>query len=233
LDQLNNFFPWVSFLAGLGGSLHCVGMCGGLVTASCDRSADIARYQVGRLLGYLALGAVAGFAGGLFNFAAAPSWLMLFPSFLVGSLFIFWGIKSYRGQKAELPLPKFLQRSYQGMWTKVNRTFPQITKAFFTGLISILLPCGLLYGVIAATVALQSPWTAMLGMFAFWLGTLPAMVAAPGLVKRVLRPLSQRRPKVYAIALMTVGVFTIGVRAASQLEASHKPASAKVKHSCH
>jgi hypothetical protein len=227
LDQLNSFFPWVSFLAGLGGSLHCVGMCGGLVTASCDRSADIARYQVGRLLGYLALGAIAGFAGGLFNFEMAPAWFKVFPSFLVGGLFIFWGIKSYRGQKAELPLPKFLQRSYQFLWRKVYR------KAFLTGLISILLPCGLLYGVIAATVALQSPWTAMLGMFAFWLGTLPAMVAAPGLVKRVLRPLSQRRPKAYALALMTVGIFTIGVRAANQLEASHKPASAKVEHSCH
>jgi hypothetical protein len=59
------------------------------------------------------------------------------------------------------------------------------------------------------------------------------MVAAPGLVKRILRPFSQHRPKAYAIALMTVGIFTIGVRAANQLEASHKPASAKVKHSCH
>ncbi len=227
MGQLNNFFPWVSLLAGLGGSLHCVGMCGGLVTATCDRSADIARYQVGRLLGYLSLGAVAGFAGGFLSFESAPTWLKLLPSFLVGGMFIFWGIKSYRGQKAELPLPKFLHRSYQYLWRRVYR------KALLTGFISILLPCGLLYGVIAATIALQSPWTAMLGMFAFWLGTLPAMVAAPGLVKRILRPLGQHRPKAYALVLMTVGVFTIGVRAANQLEMSHKPASVKAKHSCH
>lgn len=227
MDQLNSYFPWVSLLAGLGGSLHCVGMCGGLVTATCEKSTDIFRYQIGRLLGYLLLGAIAGTMGGLLTFETAPEWLKLAPSLLVGSLFIFWGFKSYRGQKAELPLPKFLHRSYQFLWRRVYR------KAMLTGLISILLPCGLLYGVIAATVAIQNPWTAMLGMFAFWLGTLPAMVAAPSLVKRLLRPWSIYRPRTYAIALMSVGVLTIGMRAMNQLEIYRKPPAEQAKHSCH
>ena len=66
--DVQHFFPWVSFLAGLSGSLHCVGMCGGLVTASCDKEKDVFRYQVGRLLGYMAIGAFAGFLGSFIKF---------------------------------------------------------------------------------------------------------------------------------------------------------------------
>ncbi|MFP5492716.1 MAG: sulfite exporter TauE/SafE family protein [Bacteriovoracia bacterium] len=232
LAQWSDIFPWVSFVAGIGGSLHCVGMCGGLVTSSCENKMDIGHYQVGRLLGYLLLGAMAGLMGGLITLGDVHPTLTVIPSFIVGGLFIFWGFRSYQGKKAELPLPKFLQHAYQAMWRKVNRTFPQVTKAFFTGLISILLPCGLLYGVIAATVATQAPLAGMLGMFFFWLGTLPAMVAAPGLVRKILRPLQSHRPKIYAVSLMLVGVLTVGMRMMKQVNMSHAP-DKNEKMSCH
>ena len=104
-DQLANFMPWVSFIAGLGGSLHCVGMCGGLVTASCERSGDVFRYQFGRLIGYLFLGAIAGTVGSWINVSSFPQ-ISLITGVSVGLLFIYWGIQNYRGKKAELPVPK-------------------------------------------------------------------------------------------------------------------------------
>lgn len=219
-------------MAGLAGSLHCVGMCGGLVASCCDQRADIWRYQIGRLLGYISLGAVAGFMGGLFTLTDVHPWLSVIPALLVGGLFLFWGWQALRGKKAQLPMPRFLSRLYQVLWQRVNRKFPQLTRAFFTGFISILLPCGLLYGVIAATVATQAPLTAMLGMLFFWLGTLPAMLAAPGLVQRVLKPLRQQRPTVYAVSLMVIGVLTIGVRVVKQVEKNAAPETVEKK-SCH
>lgn len=230
--ELRTFVPWVSLLAGLAGSLHCVGMCGGLVASSCGQRADLWRYQVGRLLGYLSLGAVAGFMGGLFTLSDVHPWLSVVPSLLVGSLFLFWGLQALRGKTAQLPMPRFLGRIYQALWQRVHRRFPKLTRAFFTGFISILLPCGLLYGVIAATVATQAPLTAMLGMLFFWLGTLPAMLAAPGLVRRILRPLRQQRPTVYALSLMVIGVLTIGVRVVKQVEKNAAVETVETK-SCH
>ena len=57
--------PWIAFLIGLGGSLHCVSMCGGLVTACAKTKREVAVYQVGRLMGYLLIGLFASVLGHL------------------------------------------------------------------------------------------------------------------------------------------------------------------------
>lgn len=214
LSEIKNYLPWVSFVAGLGGSLHCVGMCGGLVTATCEKSHDVFRYQVGRLLGYLILGAFAGFLGNLLNFESTPVYISLLPAMSIGLLFIYWGIQNFQGKKAEIPTPKFLSKVYSKLWMKLVHKNQNFTKAFFTGLISIMLPCGLLYGVVLGTVALQHTSEALTSMFFFWLGTVPSMVAAPGIIQKFLKPLKAKLPKTYAISLMTIGVMTISFRMA-------------------
>ncbi len=235
LADLKNFIPWVSFLAGLGGGLHCVGMCGGLVTASCERSGDVARYQLGRLVGYLALGMVAGFLGSFLNIAGLPAWATLAPGILIGALFVFWGIQNFRGRKAELPVPKVWSKAYARLWrflVQKNRTF---TRAFFTGLISILLPCGLLYGIVLGTVALQHTTLALLSMFCFWLGTVPSMVVAPGLIRKVLSPLRSKLPKTYGASLVLIGLLTITFRIAkiNEIQRTERLSGALTERSCH
>ncbi len=162
LTELKHVIPWVSFAAGFGGSLHCVGMCGGLVTASCSNNKDIVRYQLGRLLGYLLLGLLAGTLASYLNFKNAHPLVALIPSLMIGGLFIFWGIQSFRGKKAELPLPKFLSVFYQKLWGSLIKGNTSFTRSLFIGFISILLPCGLLYGVVLGRVALQSWQNSML-----------------------------------------------------------------------
>lgn len=235
LSEAKSFFPWVSFVAGLGGSLHCVGMCGGLVTATCEKSHDVFRYQIGRLLGYLTLGALAGVVGSFLNFKNVHPLVSLIPAMFIGLLFIFWGVQSYRGKKAELPAPKFLSRLYTQLWTKLVQKNQNFTKAFFTGLISIFLPCGLLYGVVLGTLALQHTHEALFSMFFFWLGTVPSMVVAPGIIQRLIRPFKARLPKTYAVSLMLIGVMTISMRMV-KLHAGHKDAPVQQtehKMSCH
>lgn len=221
LASFRIYLPWVSFIAGLGGSLHCVGMCGGLVTASCGKSTDIIRYQFGRLLGYLLLGSVAGFFGEYMAFKDSSTYFSLIPAIFIGVLFIYWGFKNFQGKKAELPVPRFMGASYQFLWKTLVKTNLSTTRAFFTGLISIFLPCGLLYGVVLGTISLEHSYEALFSMFFFWLGTVPSMVVAPSVIQRLIRPLKTKLPRTFALSLMLIGVVTITLRVSKHYESLH------------
>lgn len=235
-----NFLPWVSFIAGLGGSLHCVGMCGGLVTASCEKSHDVFRYQLGRLLGYLILGLSAGLLGSLIKIESASPLVAMIPGLFIGFLFLYWGVQNLRGKKAELPMPKFMGKFYSLLWRKLVFKNVGISKAFFTGLISIFLPCGLLYGVVLGAVAIQHPLMAATSMFFFWLGTTPSMVMAPTLIQKFLTPFKSSLPKTYAISLIAIGLMTVSFRMVkyneNQSTYNHSPttqADSTKPHMCH
>lgn len=187
-------------------------MCGGLVTATCEKGQDIFRYQIGRLIGYMGLGLFAGFLGSLLNFENSSPLVSVIPGIVIGFLFLFWGIQSFRGKKAELPMPKFMSKFYTFLWQKLVYKNIGFSKSFFTGLISIFLPCGLLYGVVLGTMALQHPLVALTSMFFFWLGTVPSMVVAPHIFQKVLRPFKNKLPKTYAVSLILIGVMTVSFR---------------------
>ena len=225
-SEISNYLPFMAFFAGLGGSLHCVGMCGGLVTASCRNGADVARYQLGRLLGYLVLGLVVGSFGIVFNVKNIPREVTFIPAVFIGLLFIHWGYQSFHGKRAELPTPKIIGSLYTQLWNKLVRTNSNFTKSFFTGLISILLPCGLLYGVILGAMAMQHFQESILSLIFFWLGTLPSMVIAPRIVQKLIAPFKQRLPKSLAVGLMLLGVFTV----TSRVLEMHKLQGSEMKH---
>lgn len=230
--EISKLIPWVAFITGLGGSLHCVGMCGGLVTASCHNRKDIFRYQVGRLFSYLSLGLIGGSLGSFLNFRSFHPLINFLPSFFIGALFIFWGIQSLRGQKSFHLAPRFLSRAYQRIWQRFVFHNRSSFKPFLIGSLSILLPCGFLYSIVLGTIATQSAAGALLGMFFFWLGTLPSMLLAPGIIQRLLQPFRAKRPQLYALCLVLIGVGTIGIRAKNHFQLKH-PHSEEAHHSCH
>lgn len=210
-DLSTDFLPLASFVAGISGSLHCLGMCGGLVTASCHSGKDVLKYQVGRFIGYGAVGSLAWLMGeSVKNVLNLPG-VSIASGLLIGLLFIFWGVQSYQGKKAELPTPKFLRKIYQFAF-KNFALQKRATRSFVIGLISILLPCGLIYGLIIASLAFGNYEQVIGSLFFFWLGTLPAMMGAPQIVKKILSPLRSRLPKVYALIFIVVGVATISGR---------------------
>jgi len=235
LTNFQNFFPWVSFIAGIGGSLHCVGMCGGLVTASCDKNKDIVRYQLGRLVGYLGLGLSAGYLGSLVKFENQSPIVAIIPGILIGVLFLYWGIQNWRGKKAELPMPKFMGQFYSFLWKKLVYKNMNFSKSLFTGLISIFLPCGLLYGVVLGGVAVQHPLMALVSMFFFWLGTVPSMIMAPQVLRKILNPLKNRIPRTYGATLILIGVLTVSFRVAAYYDLQSRPKSQGVMNErmCH
>lgn len=233
LDLSNKFLPLASFIIGLSGSLHCVGMCGGLVIASCNGGKDVLKYQVGRLLGYSIMGSITWMVGHTISGVIPFQWGTLFAGIFMGLLFIYWGVQSYKGQKAELPLPSFLHNSYRFLFRRYASK-AQSLRSFIIGLISIMLPCGLIYGLIIASLALGSYEHVMASLLFFWLGTLPAMIGAPHIVKKILNPMKSKLPKAYAFLFIFIGMVTIAGRLNHLPEQwGGKAVSGEKVHKCH
>lgn len=207
-------------------------MCGGLVTASCNGGKDILKYQFGRFLGYSLMGSLMWSAGHFVKSVFSLEYASLVTGLLLGCLFIFWGIQSFQGRRAEVPLPAFLGRAYRYLFRNFAAKAGTY-RSLVVGLISIMLPCGLVYGLIIAAIALGTYEQVLISLLFFWLGTLPAMVGAPQLVKKILQPMKARLPKVYAVLFIVIGVSTIAGRFQNFNLVKAEPASTKTVRHCH
>jgi sulfite exporter TauE/SafE len=171
-------------LAGVLGSAHCVGMCGGFAltigVGSPGLAANLVRqaaYTAGRLFTYGTLGLAAAYGGARLG-QLAPA-LLNIPAALslaAGGLLVYQGLVS---------TGLWSRRVIRGSSPCLAGTFlgpflaaPGGTGAFLAGLFTGLLPCGLLYGMVtlaAATQDLLLGWTTMI---VFGLGTAPLMLLA-------------------------------------------------------
>ncbi len=175
-----------AFLVGLLGGGHCVGMCGGIVSAvtialptSKPKTGFLLAYNAGRILSYSAAGLLAGAVGASSFFlehvlpiekllyGLASIMLVLLGLYLAG---IWRGVTLL--EVAGGTLWRRLQ-PYSKYFLPV-RTLPQ---AFALGTLWGWLPCGLVYSVLVAAIATGSPWRGGLLMLAFGIGTLPALLA--------------------------------------------------------
>ncbi|MFN7147595.1 MAG: sulfite exporter TauE/SafE family protein, partial [Myxococcota bacterium] len=89
---------------------------------------------------------------------------------------------------------------------------------FGFGVVSGLLPCGLVWSALALAVAAGTPLLGAAGMAAFFAGTLPALAVA----SVALRRLTTARPwtrTVMAAAVLAAGLGSIGARAQATPEA--------------
>lgn len=179
---------WALFLAafsmGLFGSPHCLGMCGGIVTAfglSMQHVSDskknglILTYHLGRLISYSLLGLIASLVGvAIFQSIMSNS----APRIVLGVVLVLIGL-------AMLGLPLFNQLEKVGMrfWQSLapirKKVFPidSFGKALFAGLLWGFLPCGLVYGALMMAIAGNNIATGAALMFVFGLGTMPMLIA--------------------------------------------------------
>ena len=76
--------------------------------------------------------------------------------------------------KIGLKFPNFCQKKFK---TLINFLFSNPTgfKNYLLGVILGFIPCGLVYGAIVASLSLNHYWLVLLAIFAFGLGTIPAL----------------------------------------------------------
>lgn len=180
--------PGSLFLAGLAGSLvHCVGMCGPFVLGQvmADAAAGTAGnygewrrlagaslipYHLGRLTTYTALGAAAGAATALFTATSTFAWLSGALLLIAAALMAMQAFGLAVGTAS--PLTAGLARLAGPLSSSRG---PMARYAL--GVVLGFLPCGLLYGALAAAGGTASTLEGALAMAAFALGTVPALIA--------------------------------------------------------
>ncbi len=196
-------------LTSLTGSLHCVGMCGGLMINFVHTKTESVLYHGGRLLMYLSLGALAGALGEeLFSLPLLKS-IQIFTSILLG-LFLCWtAIRVWKHQSFHLSIvPTSFLEKFQG-WSHNQRFF---SPAFLTGVISGLLPCGWLHTFVLTAIATRSAQKGALLLLIFWIGTVPALVTSQALIKKMSLPVAKYSSRLLAIILLVSGISTLAMK---------------------
>lgn len=204
------------FLVGLLGGTHCVGMCGGIVGALSmggpARWSMHLAYNGGRILSYVAAGAIAGALGaasqGLEGQVPVRLLLYLFANLMLVALGLY-----LLGVTRTLA---FAERFGQHLWRRLQpmtrRFLPARTlaQAFPLGLLWGWLPCGLVYSALASALTAGSTGRGALLMLAFGLGTLPNLLLA-GIVLARLNEFV-RRPLVRSLSgLLVLGFGLYGL----------------------
>lgn len=218
LHELNHlpfyFIVFAGLMTGLTGSLHCTGMCGGLVTALTRSKKGILSYHIGRLLGYLSLGLIVPLLGFETLGIKDNKYLSLFAAGTLGLTFIFIGLKGIFKWKVNFSFHNKLEKLNQNIWRGLFKRFSSsdLIRSFFGGSASVLLPCGLLWTIIILALTATSPFTSLLFITSFWLGTTPALSFAPGLIQKVFLPLQRKLPKTIPLFFILIGLITISTR---------------------
>ena len=205
-----------AFLAGLLGSGHCFGMCGGIAAGLGAMSKGRAlvpafQFNLARLLSYAILGLVAATVlSGVSGLMPIARWLRLLTALmilLIGLKFLF----DFRGVA-------FIERGGAGLWKKI---MPFAMKAgnrqdaigrVLLGLCWGFIPCGLVYTVLMTAASTANALGGATTMLAFGLGTLPAMLgltaAAPAL-SSFLEDRTVRR--LIGFALVVLALWTVAM----------------------
>ena len=218
-----SWVPLAVLGASLAGSAHCLSMCGGIVVATARGPWAWAAYHLGRLAGYLVLGALAGHLGGkLLSLSMESRWIGLGAAGALGSGLILAGAQVWRGR---LPHVRLMPSRVLGALYARARG-----NAVLSGLLTALLPCGWLHVFVLGAASTRGACAGAALLMLFWLGTLPALTAAPWLVERILRPAARRAPRLAAVLLIIAGTLTVGARVAPLL--STEGARAVHRH-CH
>lgn len=210
--------PLALAVGGFASGFHCAGMCGGISAAfSLVKKENLWRRQLafnaGRITSYAAAGAAAGTLGSAGAYAAAvlpmQTLLYLFSSafVLLAGLHLCGALRFSRLEKLGLPIWQLVQPLAVRLLPA--RTLPQ---SYAAGLAWGWLPCGLVYGALAAAVFAGGALEGAAAMAAFGLGTLPWLLASGVLAAKLRSLLSLRR----AIGVALIAAGGLGVAHAAQ-----------------
>lgn len=222
-----------AFFVGLFSTVHCIGMCGGIIGALTFSLPEhirnnrwhlipyVTAYNIGRISSYCIAGALAGGFGE--NLAAiSPAYghlaLQLFASILmigIGLYLAGW-------------FPAFVKIEHIGkpIWKKLEPISKKLipvkspTHAYLFGLVWGWLPCGLVYTALIWSTSAGSAQEGALLMLAFGAGTLPAVMIAGILTGWFTRLV--RSPYIRPLVGLTIIAVALGTGYLALLHSGHQ-----------
>lgn len=165
------FYGSMLFL-GIGGSLHCLGMCGPLVMAvpfpkNRKTNGTKSLYFFGKAIAYGLLGILVGMLGLKAIWGESQRFISVFAGLLVILMVVFPLIKPKIG--------KFrFQKSFQKIFQQIKEN-PKWYHFFQLGFLNGLLPCGMVYMALTVALAAGNPVKSFFGMLIFGFGTTPIL----------------------------------------------------------
>lgn len=230
------------FVVGLLGSVHCAGMCGGIVgalsvapgggraipvrvvQAAPPALANVLAYNAGRIASYMTAGALAGTLGtGLGQGASALARLPALQAggyWMANSMLAMLGLylmDAWRGLAR-------LEQGGQLVWRRVQPLLRHVrpapgaslgpAKMLAAGALWGWLPCGMVYSVLVTAMLSGSAAGGALVMLAFGLGTLP-MLLGLGLLGARLRAGLRLRGVRLACGALVLGFGLLGLARAA------------------
>ncbi len=177
--------------AGLLATVHCLSMCGGLLMCLQQVRLEVSdnvlriptvrhvlcqalKYHLGRLCAYTCLGVGVGFVGQQQPWSGLESWLRVVLGLIMAAI----GLCTlhYRRLPKVLHLPSACRVKLHERWQWWTKRFPGWSPLIL-GFAWGLLPCGMVYVMLAGALALANPGYSGLFMLAFGLGTLPGLLS--------------------------------------------------------
>lgn len=206
-----------AWVFGLMGGAHCIGMCGGIMSAltfavppSMRHPARLGglllSYNLGRILSYMVAGALVAALGTLVALSPAARVGLQVVAAVMLILMALYIANWWKGLLRVEATGRYLWRYLEPLGRRLMPVV-HLPQAFALGAIWGWLPCGLVYSMLAWSLATADPQQGALLMGAFGLGTLPALLAT-GLAARQMGQLI-RHPATRTVAALTIIGFAL------------------------
>ena len=170
---------------GFTGSLHCAGMCGPIVWImpfqlfnGAKKFLAIALYHIGRISVYAFLALVLHSFRNLFD----PK-IQQYISIVLGGILLLAGIVYFFSghlSRFNMPWDSFVKKQLGNVIGK-----PGLSAITIAGMLNGLLPCGLVYMALSASITLNSASQAVGLIYFFGIGTMPMLVSITLLKNKV------------------------------------------------
>lgn len=202
-----------TFVGSVLGSVHCLTMCGPLLTMLAEPGRGTtfglaAWHSLGRLLTYASLGAAAGALGKALDVAGRVANVQRTAAIVSAIVLIGFAIVTMWPRAARAAnLPRPMQHALVQL--RARKT-PRTVALF--GMVTGLLPCGWLWAFLVTAGGTASVLSGAIVMAAFWVGTLPAMLGILSIAGPWLARLRAHRPALMGVVLVSLGLFTLWQR---------------------
>jgi sulfite exporter TauE/SafE/plastocyanin domain-containing protein/copper chaperone CopZ len=204
-EKLSNASYAVLFVVGVLTSIHCVGMCGGIMLSQSltkesknkfEAIKPALLYNLGRVVSYTILGGVIGALGSVFALSIkAKAGMQIFAgAFMIIMGLNMVGFKAFRKFNIKLP-------------HSVCRVKNKSGSAFMVGMLNGLMPCGPLQTMQLFALGTGSAAKGAISMFMFSIGTVPLMLTFGALSGLLSKGYTKKILKLSGVLIIVLGLI--------------------------